>query len=137
MAEAGNLPIWLHFSGVMRALSRLDLGEPGARDELVGHAGRLYADPEFTSVPWLQVWTVLGRADVEVRGGDAERAARLLGLVERLEVAARSLDPEQEARRRSVGEALTSSLGAERLDALLAEGRALRSEAAIRLVAGD
>jgi tetratricopeptide (TPR) repeat protein len=137
IAEAGNLPIDKHFSGAMRALSGQDLGESDARDRFMSHARRLYADPEFTSVYWLQVWTVLGRADIELQTGDLDRAARLLGVIERLEAESTPLDLRIQRRRQKVRESLISSMGAERHDELRAEGHALSPEDAIRLVVAD
>ncbi len=137
IADEGNLSIAKHFSSVMRAVNGQDLGEADARERFISHARQLYADPEFTSVYWLQIWTTLGRADIELQTGDPYRAASLLGVVDRLEAESNPLDPETEPRRRKIREPLIETIGAERLHELQAEGRALSPEAAVQLVVGD
>jgi tetratricopeptide (TPR) repeat protein len=137
IAQGGNLPIYEHFSGAMRAVNGQDLGESDCRDRFMRHAQWLYADPEFTSVYWLHVWTVLGRADIELQLSDPERAARLLGVIERLEDESNPLDLRIQRRRQKAQESLISSMGAERFDDLRAEGYGLSSEESIRLVVAD
>jgi tetratricopeptide (TPR) repeat protein len=137
IADDGDLPIHKDFCGAMRALNGQDLGEADAKERFIRHARPLFADPEFLSVYWLLIWTVLGRADIESQTGDPDRAARLLGVVDRLEAESSPLDPEMNARRQKVREPLVEALGTGRLDDLQAKGRALPSESAILLVVED
>jgi non-specific serine/threonine protein kinase len=137
ISEEGNLPIYRHFAGAMRAVEGQVLGEEDAKRRFVGHVGMLYADPEFTSVYWPLIWTVVGRAIIELQTGDLERAARLLGIIDRLEAESSPLDRRMQRRLDKVREPLLSSMGAERLEELRAAGKALPLESAIQLIVAD
>lgn len=137
VAKEGSLPIHEHLSGALRALNGQDLGEHDVRARFVDRARRLYGDPEFTSVYWFQMWMALGKAAIDLHEGDPQQAARLLGVVQRLESESNPLDPEMETLRQKVTESLATSIDAERIEVLRAEGRALTAVEAIDLITGD
>jgi hypothetical protein len=135
-AASGNLPMWEGLCGALRAEASQHIGDPTARAQFMTHASALYADPEHTSVYWPQLAVALGRADIEFLQGEFERAAILLGVVERLEDESARLDVVFEPRRVQIREALISTLGEQAWDTARASGRALTEAETARLVSG-
>jgi tetratricopeptide (TPR) repeat protein len=136
-AADGSLPIYEALCGALRAVVGQEMGESDARERFIAHAMVMYADPEFTSIYWPQLVVALGRADIESRASDPERAARLLGVVERLEDESSQLDLAFEARRSGIRKALMETLGHDAYEAAAAQGRQLLVDDAAQLIAGE
>jgi non-specific serine/threonine protein kinase len=137
VATTGDIPMYVALTGALRAEAGQHLRESAALEQFITHASVLYADPEFTSVYWPQLAVALGRADVEFQRGNLERAAKLLGVVERLEEESAQLDVVFEARRTQIRTALIEALDEEEWARSCARGRELSVGEAARLVAGE
>jgi non-specific serine/threonine protein kinase len=136
-SASGSIPLYVAMTGALRAEAGQHLGEPDARDRFIAHASVLYADPEFASTYWPQLAVALGRADIECQLGNLERAATLLGVVERLEDESAQLDVVFEPRRVQVRDAVIAALGEEQWETARDHGKGLSFAEAARLVAGE
>ncbi len=138
LARSGDLQFWEDFGRAMRAVAAHDFGEQEARQRFVEHVAKLFADPEFQSTFYYQLPLVLARADLEHSAGHSDRAAVLLGVLERLEEESSPMEPIFEGRRRSrLLEALAAELGEDGFAEALAQGKALSRNEATKLAAGD
>jgi predicted ATPase/class 3 adenylate cyclase len=134
LANAGGLIQWENMAGNYRALIGLDLGEPDARERRDTHARNLVADPEFRAVPFVHRYVALARADFDRAAGDMEHAAKVLGVIERLEEETSPLDLENRPRRDRIVEAVTEALGEDALAQATTAGKALSPDEALALL---
>jgi predicted ATPase/class 3 adenylate cyclase len=135
-ARSGDLPFWDDFAMAMRAVAAHDLGQPGAREDFIEHATKLFTNDEFLATFYYQLPLVLGRADLDNSAGQPERAAMLLGVLESFEEEHSPLEPIFEGTRRSrLRESLVEELGAEGFAEAYARGKALSRSEAVNLAA--
>jgi predicted ATPase/class 3 adenylate cyclase len=138
LARSAELDFWVNFGQTMRAVAAHDLGQSGTRELFKKHAAKLFANAEFQSTFYYQLPLLLCGADVEHRAGHSDRAARLLGVLEKLEEEHSPLEPIFEGTRRSrLTQDLVSELGRAGFQHGLTKGRALPRHEVTKLIVDD
>lgn len=134
MARSDDLPFWDDFGLAMRAVASHDLGESGAHERFRQHAAKLFANDEFLATYYYQLPLMLGRADMEHTAGRPDRAANLLGALERLEDENSPLEPIFEGTRRDrLLEVLPEELGEGEFAAAFERGKVLPRHEVVNL----
>jgi tetratricopeptide (TPR) repeat protein len=138
MARSDDLPFWDDFGLAMHALASHDLEQPGADERFRECAAKLFANDEFLATYYYQLPLILGLADMEYSAGRPDRAAILLGALERLEDENSPLEPIFEGTRRGrLLEALPEELGASEFADAFERGKALRRREVVDLAIGS